>query len=159
MGKNGLIRKARIKDARAIQALLNYYAAKELLLSRPLNEIYECIRDFFVYEEEGEIQGVCSLHVNWEDLAEIRSLAVKEGNVSKGIGTRLVRECLKEAESLEIKRIYALTYSVDFFQKLGFRLIDKNELPQKVWRDCIRCVKFPDCDENAVIYTIESSTQ
>jgi amino-acid N-acetyltransferase len=147
-----LIRKANIKDAKAIQGLLNHYASKGLLLPRPLNEIFESIRDFFVYEEDGEVIGVSSLHINWEDLAEIRSLAVKEGKSSKGIGTLLVKECLSEAESLEIKRVYALTYSIDFFKKQGFKEIDKNELPQKVWRDCIKCVKFPDCDETAFIY-------
>lgn len=141
-----------MRDAGAIKEIVNYYASKGVLLPRSLNDIYESIRDFFVYEDEGEILGVCALHFNWEDLAEIRSLAIKEGSARGGIGTFLAKECLKEADSFHVKRVYALTYKPEFFKKIGFREIDKAELPQKVWRDCIKCIKFPDCDETAVIY-------
>lgn len=149
---NGLIRKAKVKEVKTIQKLINQYASQGLLLPRSLNEIYESIRDFFVYEENGQIIGVCALHINWEDLAEIRSLVVKEESSSKGIGTSLTKECLKEAESLDIKKVFALTYRAEFFKKIGFKEIDKSKLPQKVWGDCIKCVKFPDCDEVALIY-------
>jgi amino-acid N-acetyltransferase len=113
--------------------------------------LYERVRDFYVCQEEGEIVGTCALHPCWEDLGEIRSLAVKESYGRRGIGTDLVRTCLQEAQSLGIKRVFALTYKADFFQRLGFQLTDKSKLPQKVWSDCIKCVKFPECDETAMI--------
>ncbi|WP_457568475.1 N-acetyltransferase [Desulfurobacterium sp.] len=146
----GNIRKATIKDAEAIQFLINEYAKKGLMLPRSLNSIYESIRDFFVYEEAGKILGVCALTVVWDNLAEIRSLAVHPDRLKRGIGTALVKSCLKDAEILGINRIFTLTYQVEFFEKLGFKKIDKNTLPQKIWRDCINCVKFPNCDETAM---------
>nr|WP_144444012.1 N-acetyltransferase [Desulfurobacterium indicum] len=146
----GIIRKATIKDAEAIQFLINEYAKKGLMLPRSLNSIYESIRDFFVYEEDGKILGVCALTVVWDNLAEVRSLAVHPERVRQGIGSALVESCLKDAEVLGINRIFTLTYQIEFFKKLGFEQIDKNALPQKIWRDCINCVKFPNCDETAM---------
>ncbi|RMG56963.1 MAG: N-acetyltransferase, partial [Deltaproteobacteria bacterium] len=114
--------------------------------------IYENIRDFFVCEDEdGGVVGVAALHVMWEDLAEIRSLAVKEGSEGGGIGRMLMDACLSEARSLGIKRVFALTYRSGFFEKFGFREVEKSTLPQKIWTDCLKCSKFPDCDETAVI--------
>jgi len=109
------------------------------------------VREFFVYEDKDLIVGVCALHILWEDLAEIRSLAVAEEYQKQGIGKELVLSCLKEAEDLGIDRVFALTNSPEFFKKLGFEEVAKSELPQKVWADCIRCSKFPDCDEVAVL--------
>jgi len=121
------------------------------MLPRSLSELYETLRDFVICENNGHICGVCALHIMWEDLAEIRSLAVEIKYQKKGIGKNLVKYCLKDARKLGIKRIFALTYHPDFFKKLGFKDIDKSELPQKIWGDCIRCPKFPGCDEHAVI--------
>lgn len=147
-----MIRHARISDVKIIHKLLEFYSSKGDMLPRSLSEIYENLRDFFVFEESGKILGVCALHICWGDLAEVRSLAVVEGELKKGIGSRLVKHSLAEALQLGIKRIFALTYKGDFFQKMGFTKIDKNQLPQKIWTDCIKCVKFPDCDEAAYIY-------
>lgn len=149
-----MIRKAKISDVKSIHAFLNYYAQKGELLPRSLNELYECLRDFSVYELDGQIVGVYALHINWEDLAEIRSLAVKEECNGQGYGTQLVKKCLEEAQQLEISRVYTLTYRPGFFERLGFQRIDKTQLPHKVWGDCIKCFKFPDCDETALIHQL-----
>lgn len=144
------IRKARIPDAKAIHQLLISYAQQELMLSRSLPDIYELIRSFYVFEENGEVLGTVSLHICWEDLAEVRSLAVAEGQMKKGIGRQLVQSCLQEAKELGLKKVFALTYQPGFFEKMGFNYIEKAELPQKIWSDCIKCPKFPDCDEIAM---------
>lgn len=144
------IRKAKIKDAIVIFEILQYFALKELILPRSLNSIYENIRDFFVYEENDEIVGVGSLHIYWEDLAEIKSLAVKEEYQNKKIGRQIVEACLEEARQLGIRQVFALTYTPGFFEKVGFKITDKSLFPQKVWTECIHCVKFNDCKETPV---------
>jgi len=146
-----MLRKAQIHDIKDIQKLLVIYANKGEMLSRSLSELYESLRDFYVYEEDGKLLGTTALHIVWEDLAEVRSVAVAENRTRAGIGSKLVQACIDEARQLGLKRIFCLTYRPDFFSSLGFRLIDKSELPHKVWGDCIKCVKFPDCDENAMI--------
>ncbi|MCF6265512.1 MAG: N-acetyltransferase [Desulfuromusa sp.] len=145
-----MIRHAHISDVRAIHKLLLDYANTGQLLGRSLADIYDSLRDFYVYEENGEILGIGALAICWEDLAEVRSLAVAAGQQGKGIGRKIVESCLKEATELGIKRVFALTYQPDFFKLLGFSDIEKSELPQKVWGVCINCVKFPDCDEFAL---------
>ncbi|MDP2157321.1 MAG: N-acetyltransferase [Nitrospirota bacterium] len=145
------IRKAHISDIKEIQKLVNEFARKEQMIPRSLNELYENLRDFVVAEEEKKIVGVCALHILWDDLAEVRSLAVKKEFHEMGIGRKMVKCCLKEATELGIKRVFVLTYQPDFFRKLEFKDTDKAELPQKIWGDCIRCPKFPECDENALI--------
>lgn len=148
-----MIRKAKISDAKKIHELINYYAKKELMLYRSLNDIYENIRDFSIYEgKKGEVLGACALHIGWEGMGEIRSLAVKQGYTKKGIGKCLVDGIFREASEFGIKTIFVLTYIPDFFKKIGFKEIDKKKLPQKVWTECVNCPKFPDCDETAMIY-------
>ncbi len=148
-----MIRKAKISDAKKIHELINYYAKKELMLYRSLNDIYENIRDFSIYEnKKGEILGACALHIGWEGMGEIRSLAVKQGYIKKGIGRGLVDGIFREASEFGIKTIFVLTYIPDFFKRLGFKEIDKKKLPQKVWTECVNCPKFPDCDETAMLY-------
>jgi len=149
------IRKAKVKDATEIFKILQHFALKEVLLPRSLNSIYENIRDFFVCEVDGKIVGVGSLHVYWEDLAEIKSLAVKEEYQHLGIGRNIVQECLNEAKELGIKRVFALTYVPDFFKKIEFEITDKSNFPQKVWTECIHCVKFNDCHEIPVSINLE----
>ena len=127
----GKIRKAIVSDAEKIQFLINEYAKQGLMLPRSINSIYENIRDFWVYEENGEIVGVCALTIFWSDLAEIRSLAVDKNYVRRGIGSALVKKAIEEAREIGIKKVFTLTYQVDFFKKLGFKEIDKNTLPQK----------------------------
>jgi amino-acid N-acetyltransferase len=146
-----MIRKAQIADIKNIQKLLMTFANRGDMLSRSLSELYESVRDFYVIEENGVIQGAAALHIVWEDLAEVRSVAVLEDSGRKGIGSRLVQACITEAREIGLRRIFCLTYKPDFFGKHGFRLVDKAELPHKVWGDCIKCPKFPDCDENAMI--------
>ena len=147
-----MIRKARISDVPEMQRLINFFADRGELLPRSLNQLYEDIRDFIVLEEEGRILGTCALHVNWGDLAEVKALVVDESLQGRGMGRQLVGTCLQEAVELGISRVFCLTYKPEFFRKLGFRLVDKSELPQKVWSECINCVKFPDCGEVALIF-------
>jgi len=148
------IRKAVIADIKQIHRLVNDFAKKDEMLPRALNELYESIRDFVIYEDKGEIKGVCALRILWEDLAEIRSLAVNREWQLSGIGKKLLTNCLKEAKGIGIKRVFALTYQPDFFRKNGFSDIDKAKLPQKIWGDCLKCHKFPECDEHAVIINL-----
>jgi amino-acid N-acetyltransferase len=145
-----VIRKARIPDAKIIHKLLLQYAQQGLMLSRSLADIYEMLRDFFILEQDGEVAGVVALNICWEDLAEVRSLAVDPRHVRKGAGRQLVQACLDEAAELGLKRVFALTYQPGFFEKMGFDYIEKAELPQKIWSDCLKCPKFPDCDEIAM---------
>ena len=145
------VRKARAADGPAIQKLLAHFAARGELLHRTLNEIYQHLRDFFVCEVEGQVVGVCALWLYWEDLAEVRSLAVLEDYGGRGFGKALVMACVEEAAQLGIRRVFALTYRPGFFEPLGFRTLDKRELPQKIWKDCIRCANFTCCDEVALI--------
>jgi amino-acid N-acetyltransferase len=146
-----MIRKAQICDVKEIQKLLITFANRGDMLSRSLSEIYESLRDFYVFEDGGNILGAAALHIVWDDLAEVRSVAVVEDSGRKGIGSKLVQACITEAREIGLKRIFCLTYKPEFFSKHGFHLVDKSELPHKVWGDCIKCVKFPDCDENAMI--------
>jgi len=145
-----MIRKAHIADVKTIHKLLNAYAKDGLILSRSLSVIYEALRDFYVWEEAGEVVGTVCLHICWEDLAEVRSLAVAAEQAGRGIGRRLVETCLEEARQLGLKKVFALTYQDDFFGRLGFRVIEKSELPHKIWGDCMKCPKFPECDEIAM---------
>jgi RNA 3'-terminal phosphate cyclase (ATP) len=151
IGPEARIRKARAEDVPAIQKLVAYFAARGELLPRTLNEIYQHLRDFFVCEVHGEVVGIAALSLYWEDLAEVRSLAVAQEQGGQGLGAALVHACLEEAARLGIGRVFALTYRPGFFEKLGFQGIDKRELPQKIWKDCIRCAKFACCDEVALI--------
>jgi len=146
-----LIRKAKVMDGKNIHQLLLEGAKKGELLPRSLNEIYDNIRDYYVFYEGDELIGVSALHICWEDLAEVRSLMVREDRRKSGVGSLLLKSCLEEAINLGLKKVFALTYQVDFFNKYGFKVIDKKELPHKIWSDCIKCSKFPDCDEIAVI--------
>ena len=150
-----MIRKAQIKDVKDIQKLLTSYASRGDMLSRSLSELYESLRDFYVCEGDGKLMGTAALHIVWDDLAEVRSVAVAEDAARKGIGSLLVQACIAEARQIGLNRIFCLTYKPDFFGKHGFRLVDKSELPHKVWGDCIKCVKFPDCDENAMILDLD----
>jgi len=136
-----------VGDVPAMQRLINYFAERNEMLPRSLSELYENVRDHVVAEVDGEVVGCCALHVTWSDLAEIKSLAVQEEQRGIGLGKRLVNACLEEGKSLGIPRVFVLTYIPDYFRRFGFRQVEKAELPQKVWSECIRCPKFPDCGE------------
>jgi amino-acid N-acetyltransferase len=151
---NRTLRKARISDIPQVHGLVNAFAAQGEMLGRSLSELYEGLRDFYVLDQGGSIIGCCALHINWEDLAEVRSLAVREDLRGEGLGKALVHACLEEARQLGITRVYALTYRAGFFEGLGFRPVSKETLPQKVWGDCLKCPRFPNCDEDAVIMEV-----
>jgi amino-acid N-acetyltransferase len=131
--------------------IISHFADKGEILPRALSEIYEDIRDYFVVREGDRVIACVALHVTWVDLAEIRSLAVDEMEQNQKIGSLLIQACLEEAKELGIPRVFCLVRKPAFFEKHGFKLIDKMELPQKVWVECYRCPKFPNCDEVALI--------
>ena len=149
------VEKAKIQDVPQMHQLINYFADKDEMLPRSLSEIYENIRDYFVVKQGEQVIACAALHVCWSDLAEIKSVAVAEDNQQQGIGTQLVTACLKEARELGIPTVFCLTYRPSFFEKFGLSQIDKMELPRKVWTECYRCPKFPDCDEVALICNLE----
>ena len=149
-----MIRKAVIRDVKPIHKLLSYYADQGLLLPRSLSELYDHLRDLFVVEDNQQwnpIIGVSALGICWEDVAEIRSLAVAEDHQKRGLGSQLVERCLEEAGSLGLKKVFTLSYVPNFFSRLGFKEVEKTVLPHKIWGDCLKCPKFPDCDETAMM--------
>jgi len=148
------VRKARVGDAAAIHKLVNHYARKELMLTLSLGMVYDRLRDFSVCEEDGQVVACGSLHVVWEDLAEVRSLAVREDMQRRGIGRALFHDCLRQAPELGVRRVFALTFVPEFFRKMGMTDVPKETLPHKVWADCVRCHRFPNCDEVALIINV-----
>jgi len=150
-----MIRPAKMGDAEAIGRLINYYAERGLMLHRSLESIYESLRDFTVCQQGRELIGCVALVLSWKDLGEIRSLAVAEDYRGKGVGGELLLGALDEARQLELKRVFALTYEPAFFQKFGFREVDKNTLPTKVWKDCIHCPQADHCQEVAVLIQLD----
>lgn len=148
------IRKARLSDTEAIHKLVNHYAKKGLMLARSRSALYEYIRNYSVAELDGELVGVGALSILWADLAEVRTLAVKESASGQGIGKNLVEHFLKEAKELGIKQVFTLTYQVEFFSKCGFQTINKEHMPHKIWKDCLNCPKFPNCDEVLMVTDI-----
>ena len=149
------VRKASVKDASAIAGIVNYQAQKGIMLQRPISKIYDNLRDYYVVENNGEIIGCGALHVTWSDLAEVRAVAMKDGFNGKGYGSKLVEKLIEEAKSLEIEKVFVLTYQDKFFERMGFKEIDKSELPHKIWSECVNCVHFPDCNEIAMIRVLE----
>jgi len=149
------VEKARIRDVAQMHKLINSYADKGEMLARSLSEIYENVRDYFVVRQGERVIACAALHVSWLDLAEIKSLAVAEDSRKQGIGAQLVEACLNEAKRLGIATVFCLTYNPAFFEKFGFSQVDKMELPRKVWTECYRCPKFPNCDEVALVCNLE----
>jgi amino-acid N-acetyltransferase len=152
------VEKARISDVPQIHKLINFFADRGEMLARPLSEIYENIRDFFVIREGKRVIACAALHISWSDLAEIKSVAVAEDCQRQGIGDQLTKACLKEARGLGLPTVFCLTYKPGFFEKVGFTQVDKMTLPHKVWNECYRCPKFPNCDEIALICHLDMET-
>lgn len=148
------IRQAKIKDVLEIQQLINSYVQEGKLLPRSLSDLYEEIRDFVVSELDGKVVGCCALHIVWQDLAEVKSLAVAKEMANQGIGTKLLEAVINSARELEIDKIFVLTYVSNFFRQFGFKLVDKSTLPHKIWGECIKCVHFPNCGEEALVYEL-----
>ncbi len=144
-------RKAKITDVEPIHSLINDYAEKGLMLARSRAMLYESLREFTVAEDQGQVVGAGSLHIIWEDLAEIRALAVAPGYARMGVGRSLVDMFIEEAYELAIPCVFALTYQQGFFEKCGFKVVAKESLPQKVWKECVNCPKFPNCEEIAMV--------
>ena len=148
-----MMRPACIADIRAIHGLLKIFAERGELLPRPLAQLYDHLRDFTVFLDPAgrKVIGCCALQFCWDDLAEIRSLAVAPAAQGQGIGSQLVQNALEEARRFKIANVFTLTYRPGFFERFGFSCIDRADLPIKIWADCITCVKFPDCDETAML--------
>jgi amino-acid N-acetyltransferase len=146
------VTRATIADARAIHDLVNTFARKGEMLPRTMAEVYENLRDFYVVRDGAGHAVACGgLHILWEDLAEIKSLAVREDLQGQRLGARIVESCLDEARQIGIRTAFALTYRPGFFEKLGFTQADVMTLPRKVWGECYRCPKFPGCNEIAMV--------
>ncbi|SNU97056.1 Amino-acid acetyltransferase [Megamonas hypermegale] len=145
-----IYRKATFNDVEDIFELVNDYAQDGIMLARSRNTLYETLRDMYVAEENGEILGVGGLHIVWEELAEVRTLAVSKKALRRHIGANIVKHLLEEGKILGVRRVFTLTYQDKFFASLGFEVATKDNLPQKVWKECIDCPKFPHCDEIAM---------
>ena len=145
------VERATVRDAEGIHRLVNFWAAQGQMLPRTLGETYENLRDFFVVRDGDRVVGCGALHIVWADMAELKSLAVEESQHSRGVGAAITRACVEEGRALGLTSLFALTYRPGFFAKLGFRELDKRELPQKIWKDCFKCAKFANCDETALI--------
>ncbi|MFH1737669.1 MAG: N-acetyltransferase [bacterium] len=145
-----MLRRAQVRDVKAIKSLIDRYREEGNLLPRALTEIYENVRDFFVIEEDDEIGGCAALHVVWEDLAEIKSLVIDKRFRGRGYGDQLILATMRETRDLQIGQVFALTAIPSYFVARGFEEKDKSTLPHKVWAECVKCHKFPDCDEIAV---------
>ncbi len=145
------MRKADLNDTKQIQRLIREFAAENLMLPRSLNEIYENIRDFWVVEHRGDIIACGALHALWQNMAEVKSLAVNQKHQGEGLGAMIVKAALKEGKELKARKIFALTFVPEFFEGLGFKRGKKENMPHKIWSECIKCPHFPDCDEVLVI--------
>ncbi len=148
-----MIRSATIHDVPAIEQIINTHASRGRMLFKSYAQLYEDLRDFGVYEEDDTLLGCVGVTIIWADLAEVRSLAVAEGHIGRGIGRQLVEWSLDESRRLGIRRLMALTYEQAFFEKMGFEVVAKEALPLKVWSDCVRCPKRNGCDEIAMVRT------
>jgi len=151
------VRKASLGDVPDIHRLVNHFARQELMLSRSRGDLYENLRDFTVTVDAGHVVACGALHIVWDDLAEIKCVAVTEDRQKEGIGTTIVQSLIEEARALHVARVFSLTYQRSFFERLGFQHASKESLPHKIWSECVRCPKFPDCDEEAVIMDLGES--
>lgn len=143
-------RKATFNDVEPIFELVNIYAQEGMMLARSRNTLYETLRDMYIAEEDGELLGVAGLHIVWDRLAEVRTVAVAKKALRRGIGGKLVNLVIEDGKTIGISRVFTLTYQEEFFSTLGFKTVTKEHMPQKVWKDCIDCPKFPNCDEIAM---------
>ena len=154
-----MIRKAKYNDVESIQNLICIFSETGKVLFRSLDEIRENISNFWVYEKKDQLIGVCSLKKDWGRLVELRSLGVDPRYSGQGIGTKMVEASLKEALSTDCDTLFVLTYAVSMFKRLGFRTIDKERLPHKVWNDCNACLHQENCDETAMVLSLASLRQ
>ena len=154
-----MIRPAKSNDAGAILELIQFHANAEQMLFRSLADIRKNIQDFLVYEDAGRVIGACALSACGSGLVEVRSLAVHPDHCRKGVGTALVEQCIERATQTEFEKIFVLTYALPLFEKLGFEIVDKAELPQKIWKDCQGCRKQDHCDEISLIRSLAGQAE
>ncbi len=145
------IRHAKVSDVKSIHNLVEHYANNKEMLHRSLNAIYENIQEYVIAEENNIIIACGALHVSWDNLAEIKALAVAPDYVGKGIGKQIVKVLENNAINLDVTRTFALSFKPEFFIKLGYTVVPKDMLPQKIWSECINCYLFPDCGEVPLI--------
>jgi amino-acid N-acetyltransferase len=147
-----ITRKARLRDVGAMSRIINFYAAQQLMLHKTHLQLYENLRDFSVVEDaSGQILACGALHIYWENLAEIRAIAVSEGMNRKGIGRMLAEFLIEEARELGLEQVFCFTYVPKFFNSLGFIQVEHSVLPLKVYNECFQCPKFNMCDEIAMV--------
>lgn len=146
-----IYRKPTFDDVEEIYELVNNYANDGVMLARSRNTLYETLRDMIVAEDDGKLVAVGGLHIIWNELAEVRTMAVMPGVVRQGIGKKIVEMLIEEGRALGVKQVFTLTYKPGFFKTLDFEEITKEQLPHKVWKECIDCPKFPNCDEIAML--------
>lgn len=152
------VEKARIEDVLQMHELINRFADRGEMLHRPLSEVYENLRDYFVLRDaEGEVTACAALHICWSDLAEIKAVAVREESQLQGLGRLLVAASIDEAKGLGVATLFCLTYKPEFFEKFGFHRVRMSKLPRKVWGECQRCPKFPNCDEISLVLSLKST--
>jgi amino-acid N-acetyltransferase len=149
------IDKAKISDVPQMHKLINHFAGNGEMLARPLSELYENIRNFHVARQGRKVVGCAALHIMWSDLAEIKSVAVSVEVQRLGVGNKLVGACIDNARELHLENVFCFTYKPGFFKKAGFKEVDKMTLPHKVWTECLRCPKFPNCDETAMTLVLK----
>jgi amino-acid N-acetyltransferase len=145
-----VVRRARIDDIPGIATVMARYVEQNVLLPRPVSELYQCVREFHVAERDGRIVACAALRLLWRDLGEVRSLAVQPDAHGQGLGQVLVAQVVADARALGLPRVIALTREVQFFERCGFRVEPRDAVPRKVWTDCVRCPRRHACDEIAV---------
>lgn len=150
-----LPQRAKLPDMPQVHKLVTYFADKGDLLHRPLSELYENVRDYYIIKEGDEIIACASVHVLWSDLAEIKAVAVREEYQSHGLGKLLMNRCFEEAREMDLATVFVLTHKPAYYEQFGFQLVDVMTLPRKVWGECLRCPKFPNCNELAMVYHLK----
>ncbi len=149
------LKKATLADIPAMQKLVEKEVKEGIILKRSDDEVATNIRSYTLAFKEEELIGYGALHIHSADLAEIRSLIVSEKARGLGAGKAIVKECLKEAKALGVKEVLVLTYIAEFFEKMGFKQIEKEKIPEhKIWLDCVKCIHFPVCNEISLIYKV-----
>jgi amino-acid N-acetyltransferase len=149
------VRRARLADVPGVADLVGRFAGRGEVLPRSEADVYQSMREWVVAAQSGRIIGCGGLVILWADLAEIRSLVVDPAYRGQGIGRQLVQLLLSQAVELEIPQVIALTRKPGFFRTLGFRIVPRESLPRKIWKDCVTCTKFVGCDEVAVVREVD----
>ena len=153
------IRQAKVQDVKQMHRIIEFYADNKEMLHRSLNSIYENIQEYVVAEYKGKIIGCGALHVSWDNLAEVKALAVEKTYARQGIGTKIVKTLEQNALGLGIFTTFALSFKPAFFQKMGYEVISREVLPQKIWSECINCHLFPDCGEVPLIKDLSNKSK